>query len=173
MNAAKKPSAPCSHRSARASPSFLYFAIFRLVSTRFPASHVPAESLRVCLRPVSLRPSLHFFISPDRFRARRLLADERDGQRGVWDGARGGEHARRVFFIWRLGFIQVCPLSSLFFFFCILHFAFDMLVRPCFFVALPPYLLRCHTSYLQTLHSFDIFYSQLSYFIFLTFFFGV
>lgn len=50
----------------------------------------------------------------------------------MWDGARGGEHARRVFFIWRLGIIQVCPLSSLFFF---LHFVFDMLVSPCFFVA--------------------------------------
>lgn len=68
----KKTSAPCSHRSARASPSFLYFVFSVLSPLAFPLSR-PRRERRVCLRPVSLRPSPHFFISPDRFRARRLL----------------------------------------------------------------------------------------------------
>lgn len=67
-----------------------------------------------------------------------------------------------------LGFVQVCPLSSLAFF--SLHFAFDMLVSLCFFVApsVSPTLSHILLACFALLRYF--FFSQLSYFIFLPFF---
>lgn len=131
----------------------------------------PRRELRVCLRPVSLRPSLHFFISPDRFRARRLLQMKGTGSE-VCGMEREAANTRAVCFssgVWVSSKSVLCRRYFFFFAFCILRLICESARVS---LLLPPYLLRCHTSYLQTLHSFDIFYSQLSYFIFLTFFSG-
>lgn len=67
-----------------ASPSFLYFAFSVLSPLALPLSY-PRREPRVCLRPVSLRPSPHFFISPDRFPRAPAVAAERQ-MKGTREG---------------------------------------------------------------------------------------